>query len=99
MTVPAPTNPRSIEPASCGDSISSFATDIDLRTRTVGSYTPGTAIRRIRINQKGTGSLAVEYITGAQHTINNLADGEVIDAQVQKILATGTNVAKIDVWW
>lgn len=84
--------------AICGETFTSFGADISLVGRAVGSYTTKAPARRIKVITAGSGALVIQYPNGVQQTLT-VADGDVLDVQVAKILASGTNVTKIEVFW
>ena len=81
--------------------ITDFSSDIDLlKVHPDGmSVAMDRAARRVRINSKGSGALAYVHPNGSTGTPTGLLDGETLYIQVKKILASGTNVSSITVWW
>lgn len=91
-------NPESLASASRAKTFSSFGSDIDLVNDTTNGC--GCAARRIRIQTKGSGVLVLRCASdSADTTFSNLQDGEVLDVQVTKIVASGTSVSAINVFW
>ena len=88
----------SLSSAICGETHTTFSSDIDLVNRTVGPYTTKAPARRIKVITAGAGALAIQYPNGVQQTLT-VADGDVLDVQVAKILTSGTSVTKIEVYW
>lgn len=79
----------------------SLAGDIDVANEATPS--PNTAkrgpCRRIRINAAGGGALSLVYADKTTDVITSLAAGDVLDVQVAKIVASGTTVTNVTVFW
>lgn len=88
----------SLSSAICGETFTSFGSDIDLVNRTVGSYVTKNPARRIKVITVGGGALAIQYPNGVQQTLT-VSAGDVLDVQCAKILSSGTTVTKIEVYW
>ncbi|HVY26951.1 MAG TPA: hypothetical protein VHB79_10375 [Polyangiaceae bacterium] len=69
-----------------------FSSDINLKS--IGSF----AIDSIVVKDAGAGELALEGRWGTS-TLTDLVDDEVVALNVNKVLATGTSVAKIRVYY
>jgi len=77
---------------------SSFASDIDLTVEPPAEANAGSP-SRIEVLDAGGGGLALEILnSGVQVTLTDLPTGDV-QLNPGKILATGTSVGKIRVWW
>ncbi len=75
---------------------SSFTSDIDLEAEVAGNR-HATVIDRFEILSAGSGGLSA-IVSGSTVTLTDLTAGDV-DIAPSKILAGGTTVAKVRVWW
>jgi hypothetical protein len=78
---------------------SSFATDIDLNGEAPADVNAG-AVGRVEVVTAGGGGLAMKIAGAVTATValTGLAAGDV-PIYPEKILAAGTTVAKVRVWW
>ena len=89
----SPQKNESLVSAVSSKTYAAFGADIDLTAQ----Y--GTVCRRIRINSAGTGALTLKYGDDTTDTITGLQQGDVLDVQAKAIVASGTNVASVTVFW
>ncbi len=84
-------------------SYTSLAADIDIVAASLGGTdaTKGTpqACRRIRVAGSTAGSLVLTMPGGTNDTIANLNPGDVLDVEAIGIVASGTTVTALTVFW
>lgn len=88
----------SIEPALDVKEFDDFSVDIVLKDET--SLSPPRGARAITVVDPGGGNLQVQTVVGTQPVLTNLTLGERLEPlQVTHIIAAGTDVALIRVYW
>jgi hypothetical protein len=94
-------NSDSLAAAVASKTYTSFGSDIDLKAATLATsgLVTNAACRRIRINAAGSGALSLQYADGSTDTITGLQQGDQLDVQATAILASGTSVASVTVFW